>query len=191
MGRNESHVIVLSAPSAAGKTTIANHLVDDLPIRFATSATTRSPRENEEHGDDYYFHSQASFQELIDEDELLEYEEVHDNTYYGTLRHEVETSDKPILLDIDVKGGMNVKQTYEENALLLFIAPPSLNILKQRLERRNTHSQQEIQQRLARAQTEMTYQEQYDHVIINDDLDEAVATTKQHIQDWLPSSFNV
>jgi guanylate kinase len=178
-------IIVFSAPSAAGKTTIANEIVKELPVRFATSATTREPRPGEQHGDDYYFYDVETFSELVDDNAFIEYEEVHDNTYYGTLKDELERGDEAVLLDIDVKGALTINDLYGDNALLIFIEPPSLDVIEERLRQRDAHSDAEIQRRLDRATMEMQHRSAYDEVIVNDVLSDAVNEAQTAIATWL------
>lgn len=187
---DDTKVIVLSAPSGAGKTTIANHLVDDLPVTFATSATTRKPRSNETHGKDYYFYTESEFQERVQDNAFIEYEEVHNGTYYGTLKDEVDERSQPVLLDIDVKGGITVKDIYGDDALLLFIAPPSLDALERRLRRRGATDEAERRRRLQRATMEMTYQDDYDEVVVNDDLSDAVTRCSRIIKAFIDEEKN-
>lgn len=182
-----SKIAVLSAPTCAGKTTLANHLVRHTPITFATSATTRQPRDGEEHGDDYYFLTEDEFQDLIEENRLIEYEAVHGD-YYGTLVSELQTPE-PVLLDIDVKGALSVKQRFED-ALLIFIAPPSITVIRRRLRQRGEHDSADIQQRLQRAKQEMTYQDRFDEVIVNDELDQAKKTVHGLVTAYLDTAKN-
>lgn len=176
-------IIVLSAPTCAGKTTIAQHIVKNVDVTFATSATTREPRRAETHGDDYYFLTRDEFTAKIERDAFIEYESVHDE-YYGTPKSELQ-GDQAVLLDIDVKGGLNVKSQYEENALLIFIAPPSLDVIRRRILRRDEHDEEDIKRRLKRAKHELTFQDEYDEVIINDELSEAKQEATQLVHDHL------
>ena len=183
-------VIVLTAPSGAGKTTIARHVMEAVPeLRFSVSATTRAPRQGEQDGVDYHFLTQEQFEQYRDEDKLLEYEEVYPGCFYGTLRSDVERSspDEPVLLDIDVKGAMTVKDIFDGNALVLFISPPSLEVLAERLENRNTETEDALRQRLQRSKLEMQFADQCDAVVVNDDLQLAVEETLDRIQHFLNS----
>ena len=182
-----SKIAVLSAPTCAGKTTLANHLVDPTPLAFATSATTREPRRNEEHGDDYYFLTQNEFRDLIQSDKLIEYETVH-GEYYGTLASELYEPE-PVLLDIDVKGALNVKQRFLD-ALLIFIAPPSLDVIESRLRRRGEHDQKDVKSRLQRAEQEMTYQDKFDKIIVNDELRQAKQQITKLVTTYLDETKN-
>jgi guanylate kinase len=183
-------LVLVAAPSGAGKTSIARRLMQQRPqIQFSVSATTRPPREGETHGEDYHFLSEAEFRRRIDAGDLLEYEEVYPGRFYGTLRSEVEDKrrDGPVLLDVDVKGAVNIKSMYEDDALFLFIAPPSRAELRRRLSKRGTENAAAVQQRLDRAALEMTYAEKADVVIVNDDLDVAVEETLASIDRFTQS----
>jgi len=173
----EGKLIILVAPSGSGKTTIARKLLDDYSkIRFSVSATTRPPRESEENGKDYYFLSREEFNRKIEEHEFLEWEEFYNGSRYGTLRSEV---DKLIesgyfpLLDIEVKGALNVKRQYGAKSVAIFIRPPSLEELKKRLVKRGSENNASLETRLERAEKELTYANKFDFVVINDDLDTA------------------
>lgn len=184
------HVVVLTAPSGAGKTTIARRLLDVLPdLQFSVSATTRPPREQETHGQDYYFLSENDFRTRIESGDLLEYEEVYPGRFYGTLKSEVDEkgTNGGVLLDIDVKGAFNVKTIYGDDALVLFIAPPSMEELERRLSGRGTENDASMQSRLSRAEMEIEASHRADAVIVNDDLDRAVEETLQHVRQFLNS----
>lgn len=182
-------IIILAAPSGAGKSTLAKMLFEDFEqLKFSVSATTRSPREKEEHGIHYLFLSKDEFQQKINEKDFLEWEEFYNGTRYGTLRSEVDKKLKTgyfILLDIDVKGAVNVKQLYGNNCLSLFIQPPSIAVLKQRLEARNTENEESLLLRLERANEELEYADQFDHVIINDELETAYAQVKEVVSKFM------
>jgi len=181
-------IIVLTAPSGAGKTTIARRVMDAMPeMQFSVSATTRAPRPSETNGVDYHFLSEEKFRSFIEEGKLLEYEEVYPGRLYGTLRSEVEEKAKnnPVLLDIDVKGALNVKRAYGDDALVVFIAPPSKEELKRRLQERGTESADSLRTRIDRAEMEMQAADRYDVVVINDELDRAVQETLQAIRQFL------
>ena len=186
----DRHVIVLTAPSGAGKTTIARRVMAEMPaVQFSVSATTRDPRPNETHGEDYYFLSDEAFDAAIENGDLLEYEEVYSGTRYGTLREEVARKSKtaPVLLDIDVKGAANVKRIFGEDALVVFIAPPSMDELEQRLRGRGTEAEADFQDRIDRAAWEMEQADRFDVTVVNHDgeLDRAVAETLTAIRQFL------
>ena len=170
-------LIVFSAPSGSGKTTLVLHLLaQDLPLGFSISATSRNPRGQEQDGQDYYFLSAEDFRSQIAANAFLEYEEVYAGTYYGTLQSEVErlwAAGKHVLFDIDVVGGLRIKEKFPEQTLAVFVQPPSVEILEQRLRARGTESEEKIQQRLAKSTQELSYAPQFDRVIVNDDLAQA------------------
>lgn len=174
---SKAKLIVLTAPSGSGKTTIAQRLLEERDdLYFSVSATTRNPRENEKDGVDYHFLTDEEFDRLIEQDAFIEWESFYDGTRYGTLHSEV---DKQIesgyftLLDIDVKGAWNVKQHYGDDSLVIFIRPPSLEALKHRLARRGTENNKTLRSRLERAKMEIEYADKFDRVVVNDELDEA------------------
>ena len=170
-------LIILSAPSGSGKSTIIRHLLyEGLPLEFSVSATSRPARGTEQNGVEYYFLSPDEFREKISQNLFLEYEEVYPDCFYGTLKSEVENKleqGKNILFDVDVAGGLNLKKQYGDNALLLFIQPPSIEELQRRLEKRGTDSAEVIQDRIAKATFELSLASQYDQVIVNDNLNKA------------------
>jgi len=181
--------IIIVAPSGSGKTTIIKQLMIELPLlRFSTSATTRKPREGEVHGKDYYFLSPNEFQKHIESNHFLEWEEFYGGKRYGTLQSAVENQlDKGYfcLLDIEVMGALNVKRIYGDKALSIFIKPPSLEVLKTRLENRGTETAETLQLRLDRSEMEMKYEPDFDHCVINDKLDLAYAQVKQLIETFI------
>lgn len=182
------NVIVLTAPSGAGKTTIAHRVLAELPeMQFSVSATTRPARPDETDGEDYHFLSTDEFRERIEAGDLLEYEEVYPGQFYGTLRSEIETKSEkgPVLLDIDVDGALNVKRIFGDDALVLFISPPSKDTLRKRLEGRGTEDEQSLADRLNRAEREMEKTNAFDAVVVNDDLDAAVEETLSQIHQFL------
>ncbi len=182
-------IVVLTAPSGSGKTTIARELMAAEPdLRFSVSATTRSPRGTERDGVEYFFLSDEEFRSRIADGAFLEYEEVYGGSLYGTLRKELErvaVESGAALLDIDVKGALNVKRLYGDQALTLFIAPPSLAALAERLQVRGTDDEVAIAKRLGKAEQEMAYASEFDEVIVNDDLDTAVAETVARVRAFL------
>jgi guanylate kinase len=179
MSYNTEKLIVFSAPSGSGKTTIVRHLLEQskLPLAFSISATTRAPRGNEKNGVDYYFLSKEEFEQKIREGSFLEYEEVYPGLFYGTLKSEIErlwASGKAVLFDIDVMGGLTIKKTYPEKTLTVFVKPPSVEALEQRLRNRNTDSEETLQVRLAKSASELEKASAFDEILINDQLEEAL-----------------
>lgn len=179
-------LIIFSAPSGAGKSTIIDALLKKFPGKFeySISATTRSPRSNEINGKDYFFLSAEDFKQKIKNNEFVEWEKVHTD-YYGTLKETVDTllaACKKIILDLDFKGALQVKKKYPENSLLIFIAPKSAEVLIERLEQRGTESEAQIKKRLERYAVEMENSKYYDHIIINDVLEDAIAETIEVIE---------
>jgi guanylate kinase len=183
--------ILFSAPSGSGKSTLVHWLMDthpELRLAFSVSATSRAPRGNEKDGADYFFLSLEEFRERIAKGDFLEYEEVYGGDFYGTLRAPVTAAlDKGInvLFDIDVKGGVNVKKHFGDKALSIFVCPPSLETLRSRLEGRGTDAPDKIEKRLAKAGEEMTYSTQFDHVVVNDVLEDAEAEVFRLVSDFV------
>ena len=179
-------VIIFSAPSGAGKSTIVGHLLKKFPfLEFSVSATSRQPRGEEVNGKHYYFFSTDQFETKIKNGEFVEYEEVYAGSYYGTLKSEVERIwDKGniIIFDIDVKGGVNLKRLYGSNALAIFIQPPSVEELRNRLVGRGTDSAEAIEKRIAKAEEELTYACKFDKIIINDNLEEALKEAEDTVE---------
>lgn len=167
-------VIIFSAPSGSGKTTLVKHCLGIFPeLEFSISATTRSPRGEEINGKDYYFLNPDEFRQKISEDAFVEYEEVYTDKFYGTLKSEVKRiwdNQKIVIFDVDVVGGINLKKIFGEQAMSIFIAPPSIEELERRLINRNTDSLDTIKIRVSKAQEELNYQHQFDKIIINNDL---------------------
>lgn len=183
-------IIIISAPSGTGKSTIINRIIDEpeLNLGFSVSCTSRAPRAGEKHGVNYYFITDEEFCCRIDRGEFIEWEEVYAGTHYGTLASEVDRvtgEGRNLLLDIDVKGAVNVKKRYGARALGIFIMPPSVEALGERLRGRGTDSEETIQRRLARAEEELSYAPQFDRTVVNDDLDTAVEQTRRLIYDFL------
>jgi guanylate kinase len=181
-------IVVLAAPSGSGKTTIAHALLQHVPgLHFSVSVTTRPARLREKNGVDYYFVTGPQFRELIEKKALVEYEEVYPGRFYGTLREEMDraTSDSPVLLDIDVRGALNLKKMYGEEALTIFIRPPSLEVLAERLSNRGTEDEQSLKERLELARREIEFEKAFDIVIINDRLEDAVSETLRHVNTFL------
>lgn len=174
---NQGKLIIFSAPSGSGKSTIVNHLLDrGVPVEFSISACSRSPRGEEKNGVHYYFLSPEEFKNKVNANEFLEWEEVYENRFYGTLRSEVEriwAKGKHVVFDIDVIGGLNLKKQFGHNALSVFIQAPSIAVLKERLEKRKTEDRANLLMRLDKAEEEMSYANQFDCIIVNDDLEKA------------------
>ncbi len=189
MPDTSAKILVVVAPSGAGKTTIARRLVNEFQlIKFSVSATTRPPRPHEVNGVDYYFLSPGEFQEYIDAGEFLEWEEVFNNYRYGTLRTVIEKKLKDgyfPLLDVEVYGALNIKQQFGDRCLSFFIKPPSIEILKERLANRGTETDKSITYRLERAKEELELAPKFDHVIINDQLDRAYNEIKSIVKPFL------
>ncbi|MCC8119104.1 MAG: guanylate kinase [Bacteroidales bacterium] len=184
-------LIVISAPSGAGKSTIINSILDEgaIDMQFSVSATNRKPREGEENGVSYHFMTTEQFRDAIANNEFVEWEQVYPGRYYGTLRREIEEKCRQghnIVLDIDVNGALRVKKQFGDQALTVFVMPPSIDALKKRLEHRGTEAPEIISERLNRAEYEMERgQKDFDAVILNDDLDKAIAETKATIQNFI------
>jgi guanylate kinase len=180
-------LVVISAPSGAGKTTIARAILEAHPtLRFSVSATTRPVRDGEKEGRDYFFLTKEEFRPRIDEGEFVEWEEIYGN-YYGTLRQEVDRAleeGRHILFDIDVKGGLSIRKRYPES-LLIFICPPSLQILNERLRNRKTENEFSVSQRMARVPLEMELGAAFDHQVVNDDLHRAIAEVNAIVTRYL------
>ncbi len=182
-------LVIFSAPSGSGKSTIINYLLtQNLNLHFSISATSRSPRGNEKDGVEYYFLTPEQFRAKINEGEFLEYEEVYTDKFYGTLKSEVErilNEGNNVVFDVDVVGGCNIKNYYGDKALSIFIQPPSIEALRDRLVGRGTDSMDVIENRLTKASFEMSFASKFDKVIINDNLENAKAETLQVIKAFL------
>ena len=170
-------LIIVSAPSGTGKSTLVRYLLSqDLNLEFSISATSRPPRDGEQDGVDYYFLTPEEFKRRIANGEFLEYEEVYENTFYGTLKSEVDRlldNGKNVIFDVDVKGGLNIKKIYGDQALSIFVMPPSMEELRNRLEKRGTEPPEAIEKRCAKAKYEMSFAPYLDVVILNDDFERA------------------
>ncbi len=187
----EGKLIIFSAPSGAGKTTIVHHLLGEMPeLEFSISATTRTPRGDEVDGRDYYFISLPEFTHRIAKKQFVEFEEVYAGTFYGTLRTEIEriwAKGKTVIFDIDVEGGMHLKRKYQEQALAIFVQPPSLQVLKERLAGRGTDSNEKLQERFAKAEKELNYAPQFDIILKNYDLETACKEAKELVTNFIGS----
>lgn len=188
----EGKIIVISAPSGTGKSTIIKEVLapGDIKLKFSVSATNRPPREGEIDGESYHFLSTEAFRKQIEADNFVEWEEVYAGRYYGTLRSEIDrkcNAGCDVILDVDVKGGLNVKKIYGNRVLTIFIMPPSAEALRVRLEGRGTDTAEVIEERLKRADFEMSQAGQFDMTIVNDDLLEAVRQTRSAVKQFLNS----
>jgi guanylate kinase len=188
----EGKLIIFSAPSGSGKTTIVKHLLQKgYDLEFSISATSREARHTETHGKDYYFLSGEAFQSKIENDEFLEWEEVYNGVNYGTLKSEVErirNQGKNVIFDVDVIGGLNIKRYYGNEALAIFVQPPSVEELRNRLRSRSTETEEKIQTRIAKAEHELSFANHFDIVIINDDLEVAFEDAEKIISEFLKKS---
>ena len=187
---NMGKLIIFSAPSGSGKSTIINRLMQhpELHLAFSISCTSRAPRGTEKNGVEYFFLSPEEFKQRIANDEFLEYEEVYTDRFYGTLKQQVETQaarGENVVFDVDVKGGCNIKQFYGDRALSIFIQPPSIEELRKRLTGRATDAPEVIEQRIARAEFELSFAPKFDRIVVNDDLDRAVEETLGIIKEFL------
>ena len=186
-------LIIVSAPSGSGKSTIVQYLMQEHPefhLAFSISATSRPPRGKEQNGVEYFFLSPEEFRSKIEAGEFLEYEEVYTDRFYGTLKAQVERQleeGQNVVFDVDVKGGCNIKQFYGDRALSIFIQPPSVDELRRRLEHRATDDAEQIEQRIAKAEEEMSYAPRFDKILVNDDLETAKAEAVQLLSDFLTS----
>jgi len=182
-------VIIFSAPSGSGKSTIVSHILSLHPeMQFSISATSRPPRGTEQNGVEYYFMDVEEFRRRIQADEFVEYEQVYEGRYYGTLKKEVEriwNEGKVIIFDVDVKGGVNLKKYFADKALSVFIQAPSIEVLRKRLVGRGTDSPADIEARIAKAAEEMSYADKFDVILINDDLDKAFAESEAMVNKYL------
>ena len=183
-------IIILCAPSGSGKSTMVKHLLETFPGKYelSISATTRAPRGQEQHGKEYYFISREEFEQHIQNNDFIEYEQVYEGLYYGTLKSEIEriqNAGRTIVFDIDVKGGINVKKKYGAEALSIFIMPPSVEVLRERLISRATDTAEAIAERVGKAEYEISFAGEFDCHVVNDKLDVAVKETEQIITDFV------
>lgn len=181
--------VIFSAPSGAGKTTIVHYLLkQDLGLEFSVSACSREPRENEVHGKDYYFLGTEAFREKIKENAFVEWEEVYTNNFYGTLKSEMEriwNEGKTVIFDVDVIGGLNLKKQFGDDALAVFVQPPSYEELEKRLRTRSTESEDKINQRMEKANKELSFADKFDVILVNDDLTEACNKAEGIVREFL------
>ncbi|PSR14064.1 MAG: guanylate kinase [Bacteroidetes bacterium] len=184
-----SKMLIFTAPSGAGKTTIVRHLLRTFPeLAFSVSATTRPRRPYERDGYDYYFISPAEFQDKVAAGDFVEWEEVYEGLYYGTLHSEIDrlwAAGKHVIFDIEVKGARNLKNAYPAESLVVFVKPPSPEILFERLRARQTEDEESLAKRIARAAVELTYEQSFDRVLLNDDLAQALAEAEAITRDFL------
>jgi len=183
-------LIIISAPSGSGKTTIVKQALasDDLKLKFSVSACSRKPRVNETHGKDYYFISADEFKDRIENNEFVEWEEVYKDNFYGTLKSEVQRiwdSGYNVIFDVDVVGGLNIKRQYPKESLAIFIQAPSVEELEKRLRNRSTDDEETIRKRVAKAEHEMSFAPKFDETIVNDQLEDAVKETHDIIEAFL------
>ncbi|NQU53220.1 MAG: guanylate kinase [Bacteroidetes bacterium] len=187
--QKKGKLIIFSAPSGAGKTTIVKHLLQqNFDLEFSISATSREARHTEMHTKDYYFISEKEFQQKVENDEFLEWEEVYKGTCYGTLKAEVERIrdfGKNVIFDVDVVGGLNIKKYYGNEALAIFVQPPSVEELRNRLTSRSTETEEKIQMRIAKAKHELGFDKHFDVVITNDDLQKAFLEAEKIVSRFL------
>lgn len=185
----QGKVIIVSAPSGAGKTSIVRHLLKEVPeLKFSISATTRRKRDYEEDGKDYYFITPDQFKERLANDEFLEWQEVYKDQYYGSLKCEVEriwNSGQTVIFDVDVLGGLNIKKFYGDHALAVFIKPPTIEELVNRLKNRGTETAESLKKRVDKAEYEMSFANQFDRIVLNDDLKAAQQEMIDLVQDFL------
>lgn len=185
----QGKLIIFSAPSGAGKTTIVKHLLKKFPsLSFSISATTRELRGDEKNEKDYYFISKEDFLHKVAHQEFVEFEEVYNGTFYGTLRSEIERiweADKHVIFDIDVEGGLRLKRKYEDDALAIFVQPPSLEVLKERLSGRGTDSAEKLAERFTKAEKELSYADKFDVILKNYELDTACAEAERLVSAFI------
>ena len=185
----QKKLIIFSAPSGSGKTTVVKHLLKIMPeLEFSVSATTRKPRPGETHGKEYFFFSEEDFKSKIANKEFLEYEEVYKGLIYGTLYSELEriwSQGKTVVFDVDVVGGLNIKKEFGERALAVFLKPPSVEILMERLTNRSTEVEHQLKERIEKAQYELSFEDKYDVVLVNDVLEETFEKSEKLVRDFI------
>ncbi len=184
-------LIIFSAPSGSGKTTVVKHLLKIIDkLAFSVSVTTRQKRPNEVDGKDYYFYTENDFLKAIKNEQFLEYEEVYKGLFYGTLKSEVErlwSQGKTVIFDVDVIGGLNIKKFYGKQALAVFLRPPSVEILMDRLRKRETEVEHHLIERIEKAKSELKYEQQFDKVIVNDVLNDTFETAENLVANFIKS----
>ena len=183
-------LIIFSAPSGAGKTTIVHHLLKTFPdkIAFSISATTRQARGNEQHEKDYYFVTKDEFLHKVAKHEFAEFEEVYSGTFYGTLKSEIQKiwdEGKTVIFDLDVEGGLRLKKKYDADALAIFVDPPSLEVLIERLNKRGTDSAEKIKERINKAEKELSYASKFDVILENNKLDDACSKAEEMVLNFM------
>ncbi|WP_317192687.1 guanylate kinase [Gelidibacter pelagius] len=193
---SQGKLIVFSAPSGSGKTTLVRHLLqqEELNLEFSISATSREKRNNETDGKDYYFLDAQAFKNRIKNDEFLEWEEVYRDNFYGTLKTEVKriwAKGKNVIFDIDVSGGLRIKRKFPDQTIAIFVKPPSIDELKIRLKKRQTESNDKINMRIAKASAELATAPLFDVIVINDDLDKAIAESYKLVSDFVKAPNQV
>ena len=186
---NNGKVVIVSAPSGSGKTTLVKYLLQNFPeLEFSISATSRKPRPNEQNGIDYFFINTDEFKLKIEQGEFVEYEEVYPDCYYGTLKSEIERiwkKGKVVLFDVDVKCGINLKNFFKQQAISVFISPPSIKTLEERLRLRGTETEETLKVRLEKASYEMTFKNRFDYIVVNDILDKAKDEIIKIVGEWI------
>jgi len=189
MEKKYNKIILITAPSGSGKTSVVNHLMKKFPsLAFSVSATTRTPRKNEKSGQDYYFISENEFRDKIQKKEFLEWEMVYEGKYYGTLKSEMEriwNENKIPVLDIDVQGAIHVQQQYPVNTIAIFIQAPSTEELKRRLKNRGSETEESLQARLNKSNYEMTFKKHFENIITNENFQTACKEADQIVGDFL------
>ena len=189
MADNLHKLIIITAPSGAGKTSVTRYLLEKIPqLNFSVSGTTRKPRSNETNGKDYYFITENDFHNKIHEEDFIEWEMVYEGKYYGTFKSELQriwNENKVPLLDIDVKGAIHVHEQFDGNCLTLFIEPPSIDELKRRLQLRGTESLESLQTRLNKAVFELSFKHQFNKIVINDNLEQACKESEAAVKEFL------
>jgi guanylate kinase len=185
-------ILIITAPSGAGKTSITRYLMQQFPqLAFSISAATRQPRANEQHGVHYYFMSEADFQYKIQHDEFVEWEMVYEGKYYGTLKSEMNriwNNHQTPVLDVDVKGAIHVQQLYPQQTLTIFVEPPSIDALKQRLINRQTETEESLAARISKASYELSFKHSFNHIIVNDNLQTACKEAEAIVKEFLLSA---